>query len=105
MRTVVVSGAPSPASARGGRSRPAAPAIDKLVRKRRRVCVNVMNVLPRCASRLQLAFELVKKAPIGAVGDDLLWRSFDCAVFAKAQGVEADCVLGIVVTPFVIRKV
>jgi hypothetical protein len=58
----------------------------------------------RC-SRLQLAFELVEKAPIGVFRDDLLRRFFDCAVFAQAQRIEADRVLGIVVTPFVVRKV
>src|SRR5215472_15805375 len=56
-------------------------------------------------SRLQLALELVEESPIGAVGDNLLWGFFDCAVFAQTECIEADRILGIVVTPFVVRKV
>src|SRR6266478_4368015 len=55
-------------------------------------------------SRLQLAFELVQEAPIGALGDDLLRARFDEARFTHAQCIEADRVLGIVVAPFVIRN-
>src|SRR5262245_40673289 len=56
-------------------------------------------------SRLQLSFELVEEAPIGVFRDDLLRRFFDCAVFAQAQRIKPDRVLGIVVTPAIVRKV
>src|SRR5215471_9652190 len=74
MRTVVISGAPSAASARRARTRPVTLANERaVVRKRRRVCVIGIGNLPfLLRSRLQLAFDLVQKAPIGAFGDDLL---------------------------------
>src|SRR6266481_9461164 len=46
-RTVVVSRAPSAASARGVRTRPAAPATASVLRKRRRVCIIDIGTLPR----------------------------------------------------------
>src|SRR5271165_2402527 len=54
---------------------------------------------------LQLAFELVEKAPIGAVGDDPLRYRFDEAEIMQSQRVEAQRVLWIVFAPFVIRDV
>src|ERR1700736_3020878 len=55
-------------------------------------------------SRLQLAFELVQEAPIGAVRDDLLRARLDEAGFVQAQGIESDRVLGVVLPPFVVRQ-
>src|SRR5262249_16317374 len=55
-------------------------------------------------SSLQLAFELVEKAPIGAVGDDLLWVRLDHAGFMQAQRVKPESVLVIVLTPFVVGQ-
>src|SRR5262249_2273239 len=57
----------------------------------------------RC-SRLQLAFELVQKPPVGAVGDDLVRACCDKAGFAQTQGIEAHCVLGVVLPPFAVRQ-
>src|ERR1700730_1181124 len=102
-RTVVASSGPSAASDRGGRASPAAPASDMVVRNRRRVCIIVIGT-SLLRSRLQLAFELVQKAPVGAVGDDLLRARFDEAGFVQAQGVETDRVLGVVLPPFVVRQ-
>src|SRR5271155_392702 len=104
-RTEVVSRAPSAASTRGARTRPAAPATDRLARKRRRVWMIGIGNLLFWRSRLQLAFELVQEAPIGVFGDDLLRRRFDKAHIAQAQRIEADRVLGIVFPPSVVRDV
>src|SRR5438132_784216 len=138
MRTEVISGAPSPASAGRARTRPAAPASESVVRKRRRVCINGIAKPPlwkpslpgltrqsipdlalggfasmpgsspgmttwSCRSCLQLAFELVHEAPIGAVGDDLLRARFDHAGFMQAQRVESEGILVIVFPPFIVR--
>jgi hypothetical protein len=54
----------------------------------------------RC-SRLQLAFKLVKEAPVGPIGDDLLRRRLDQADVAHAQCVETDRIFGVVLSPFV----
>src|SRR6516164_3234956 len=54
--------------------------------------------------RLQFAFELVQKAPIGAVGDDLLRARLDEVSFAHAQCVKTDRVLVVVLPPFVVRQ-
>ena len=56
-------------------------------------------------SRLQLALELVQKAPIGVFGDDLLWSRFDEPHFVQPQSVKPDRVLGIVFPPFVVWNV
>src|SRR6185436_7259988 len=40
-------------------------------------CTGATTKIEAWCSRLQLAFELVQKAPIGAVGDDLLRARFD----------------------------
>src|SRR5512145_1702252 len=50
----------------------------------------------------QLLFELVQKAPVGALGDDLLRRRLDHADLVEPERVEADGVLGIIVAPAVI---
>src|SRR5438552_889736 len=102
-RTVVVSRAPSAASARGARMRPAAPTNERVVRKRRRVCVFGIGNLPvLLRSRFQLAFELVQETPICAVGDDLLRARLDHAGFMQSQRVEPEAILGVVFAPFVV---
>jgi hypothetical protein len=49
--------------------------------------------------------QLVQKAPIGAVGDDLLRARLDETHFVQPQRIEPERVLGVVFTPFVIRIV
>src|SRR5215472_86356 len=101
-RTLVVSSAPSAASTGGARRRPAALAIDKVDRNRRLVClVGITNA----SLRLQLAFELVEKAPIGSIGDDLLRARFNETRLAHPQRVEPQRVLGVVFAPFVVGVV
>src|SRR6516164_10684181 len=56
------------------------------------------------SSRLQLAFQLVEKAPICAIVDDLLRARFDHAGFVQAQRVESEGVLVIVFAPPVVRQ-
>src|SRR5215472_484061 len=101
-RTEVISGSPS--AARGGcaRKKPAAPAVDNPARKWRRVCANDIGSLPFSWLCLQLAFELVEEAPIGAVGNDLLRARLDEAGFVHAQSVEPEGVLGVVFAPLVV---
>src|SRR5947208_2776015 len=98
-RTEVVSRAPSAASARGARMRPAAPANESVVRKRRRVWVIGIGILLSLKLRLQLAFDLVQKAPVGAVSDDLLRTAFDHAELVHPQRVKANRVFGVVFPP------
>src|SRR5689334_17852033 len=103
MRTEVISGAPSPASAGRTRTRPAAPASERVVRKRRRVWVFSMGNLPFvCRSRLKLAFELVEETPIRTVGDDLLGRCLDHTGLMHAKSIEADRVLCVVLPPIIV---
>src|SRR5208282_5594203 len=63
-----------------------------------------MTVWTEC-SRLQLAFELVEKAPVGALGDDLLRVGFDETQFMQPKGVVPDRVLGVVFPPFVVGDI
>src|SRR6516164_7044066 len=76
-RRVVVSSAPSVAGAGGARRTATAPASARVVRSRRRVCTLRIGILPLLRSRLQLAFELVQEAPVGALGDNLLRGRLD----------------------------
>jgi hypothetical protein len=79
-RTVVVSRDPSAAGVRGAPRRLAEPANDRVVRNRRRVCsigIGCLQLVWR--SRLQLAFDLVQKAPVRAIGNDLLRGALDRA--------------------------
>jgi len=85
MRMVVVSSAPSAAHAGGMRTRPAAPAIDKVVRNRRRDCFIGIETSHPSVSRLQLAFELVEEAPIGVFGENVIRAQLDQTRFVKAQ--------------------
>src|SRR6516165_2006632 len=107
MRTVVVSGPPSAASTYGVRRRAVPQASDRVVRKRRRVgVIGIGRLLPLSwHSRLQLAFELVEKAPIGAVGDDLLRGGLDEPGVPHAQRVEPNRVLRVVFPPSVVGNV
>src|SRR6266540_4792890 len=54
---------------------------------------------------LQLLLELVEKAPVGALGDDLLRAAFDHPRLMEAQGVEADRILRIVLPPAVVPDI
>src|SRR6516162_4900038 len=106
-RTVVVSGAPSCASELCAPIRPAAPADESVERNWRRVrVVHMMAHLPSLerTSPFQLALELVEKAPVARLGDELIGGELDHARLAQAQCVEAKRVLGIVVTPRVVRN-
>src|SRR5215475_10735116 len=99
-RTVVVSSGPSVAFNPRASSKTALPAAERVARKRRRVCVvSIETFLVLSRSRLKLAFELVQKAPIGALGDDLLRRRFDEACVALAQSIEPDRVFGVILAP------
>src|ERR1700719_3444861 len=102
----VVSRAPSAPCTAGAPRKPAAPANERVVRKRRRVCIIVIPILPAFyGSRLQLAFELVEEAPVGALGDDLLRGRLDEPGVAHAQRVEPDRVLWVVLPPSIVRNV
>src|SRR6516165_6197451 len=92
MRTVVVSRGPSAASARLARSRPAPPAAATPLIKRRRV--NLSLTVIGAPSRLQLAFDLVEGALVGAVGDDLLRGRFDETQFMQPLHNNGPCLLG-----------
>src|SRR5215472_7787025 len=74
--TEAIWSAPSAATVPGERTRLAAPAADNPTRKWRRVCANDIGKLPFSWLCLKLAFELVQKPPVGAVGDDLLRARF-----------------------------
>src|SRR6516162_980915 len=102
MRTLVVSSASFALNAVCARTRRGPPASEAPARKRRRVCAIAIGDPSR--SYLQLAFELVEKAPIGVLGDEPAGQRFDHARFMQAQRVEADGVLGVVFPPFVVGK-
>src|SRR5690349_10041902 len=53
-------------------------------------------------SRLQLTLEFVEEAPIGVLGDELLWARLDHARFVHPQRVEAERVLWVVVAPKIV---
>src|ERR1700730_9351788 len=99
--TVVVSSGASVANAGGARMRPAAPASERVARKRRRVCIVGIGNLPFFRSRLQLAFELVEETLIGFFSDDLLRIRLDQARFIQPQRAKPHRVFGIVLPPFV----
>src|SRR2546422_11251310 len=108
-RTVVVSGCASSANEFRAPMRPAAPTDESVERKRRRVCIICMmpHLLRRAlrrnvrtsSSSLQLALELVEKAPIGPLRDDFVWAGLDHSGFAQPQRVEAQGILGVVIAP------
>src|SRR6516162_2028606 len=104
-RTEVVSSLPSAANTRRRRTRAAVPAAASPLIKRRLAIIIIRDLSLQSGSRFQLAFELVKEAPVRAVDDDLLRARLDEARFAHAQGVEPERIIGIVFAPFVVRVV
>jgi hypothetical protein len=44
-------------------------------------------------------FNFVEEAPIGVLGDDLLWGGFDKAQFMQSQRIEPHRVFGVVIAP------
>src|SRR5205823_3687109 len=102
-RKVVVSSAPSAARACGARMRPTAPAAARPPTKRRRVWISGIGS-PPLRSRLQLAFQLVEEAPVGAVGDDLLRARLDEAQFMQTERVKPQRILRVVFPPFIVGE-
>src|SRR5262249_39637983 len=51
------------------------------------------------ASTFQLTFNVVEEPPVRALRDELLWCALDHASFMEPQGVKAQRVLGISITP------
>src|SRR5437868_11755474 len=52
---------------------------------------------------LQLALYFVEKAPIGAVGDDLIGRRLDHAGLVQPQRIKPHGVSAVIVAPFAVR--
>src|SRR5262245_44937247 len=106
-RTFGVSGSGSARSDCGAPKRPAAPAKEKLVMKRRRLCRICMRSSPHSRLALptlglQFALDLLDEAPVGALSDKLLRTRFNHPHLAKAQGVEAQGVLGVMLAPLAV---
>jgi hypothetical protein len=101
--TVVVSRGPSAATDGGMQTKLAALANERVVRKRRRVCVAGIEASLFFRSPLQLAFELVQEAPVGAVGDQLVRARLDQTRFVQPQGIESYGVFGVILPPSLIR--
>src|SRR3990170_4842958 len=59
-----------------------------------------INPSPRLP--LQLLLQLVEKAPVGALGDDLLRAALDHPGLVQAEGVEAHRILGLVFPPIAV---
>ena len=57
------------------------------------------------ASRLQLAFELIEEAPVGALGDDLLRGRANHARLVEPQRIEPDRVLRVELAPSIVAQV
>src|SRR6266446_6963105 len=72
----------------GARASQAAP-----IRAIRRHAVRTVTLV------LQLPFQLIQEAPVGALGHDLLWAGFDHPGLVKSEGVEAHRVFRIVLPP------
>src|SRR6516164_5855047 len=100
--TLVISGAPSAAGARGMPTRPAAAAPAAVVRKPRRDCSIVTGSLP-FGSRLQLAFQLVEEAQVSVFSQDLMWTRFDHPCLVQAQRIEPNRIGWIILAPLVVR--
>src|SRR5882724_3439533 len=103
-RTVVVSGGGSARTDFGAPTSPAALANERPARKRRRLCMVCIEIPLRSAphlaiSGLQLALELVEKAPVGESGNDLVRGRLDHADFVEPKRKEPDGVFGVVVPP------
>src|SRR5437764_15384737 len=95
-RTVFVSSAGSAARRRGAVKAVVAPAKAKVV-SNERLSIAIIASPARPGSRLQLAFQLIEEAPVGAVGEDLFRTGFDQTGLVQSQRVEAQRVLGIVI--------
>jgi len=78
-RTVAVSSGSSAAPTRGVAITPATPAAASPVIKRRLAIIAIYDFSRPSGSRLQLMFDLVQKAPVRAIGNDLLRRALDRA--------------------------
>src|SRR2546422_656159 len=48
---------------------------------------------------LQLLLQLIEEAPVGTLGNDLLWTAVDHAGLVQAEGIEAHCILRIILAP------
>ena len=55
--------------------------------------------------RLQLAFDLVEKTPVGAPSDDLLWGRFDQSCLVHTEGVKSQRIFGVVVAPVLVGHI
>src|SRR5438132_2022393 len=58
----------------------------------------------RLTLSLQLLLQLVEEAPVGALGEDLLWIGPDHPGLVEPKRVEADGVLGVVLAPLVVGQ-
>src|SRR4029450_4349745 len=54
-------------------------------------------------SALHLPLQLVEKAQVGALRNDLVGRRLDHARFAQAQRIEPDRIFGVVLAPLLVR--
>src|SRR5262249_21448195 len=80
------------------------PASDLLTGAAARNHLKVSELPEVLLSRLQPAFELIEKSPIGALGDELLRARLYQPRFVQAQRVKPERVLVIVFAPFVVRN-
>src|SRR5947207_2760091 len=53
---------------------------------------------------LQLLLQLVEKAPVGPLGDNLLRARLDHPGLVQAQGVKAHRILGVILAPLAVGK-
>ena len=51
---------------------------------------------------LHLLLQRVEKAPVGALGKELLWRRLDHAGLVQAEGIEAYRILVVVLAPLAV---
>src|SRR2546427_5149937 len=59
---------------------------------------------PGSCLAFQLFLELVEDAPVGALHNDLLWTRFDHPGLVETEGVEADRILRVVLSPLGVRE-
>src|SRR5262249_15831066 len=53
---------------------------------------------------LQLLFQLIEEAPVGALGDELLGAGLDHTGLVQKKGIEAYRILGVVFAPLAVGK-
>src|SRR5919108_3006533 len=77
-----------------------------------RSCKRSARLLPPCPAPqapppllLQLLLQRVEEAPVGTLADDLLGDRLDHAGLLEAEGVEADRILRIILSPLVVGDV